>query len=530
MTLDVHTLPDDPARLKEIITSLNAENARSQDKIRCLEEQIRLLRNELFGRKSEKRPVAPLGQQPCLFNETELFGNCLEKIAAQPVQTTRVASHDRKKAGRKPLPADLPRIDVIHDIDASKKQCPCGCQLTRIGEEVCEKLDIVPAKMRVIRHIRYKYACKGCQGVDSDGPSVIVAPAPVQLIPKSIATPGLLAHILTAKFEDALPFYRQTKQFQRLGIDLSRATMCNWAQQVAEKAAPLESLMMQIIREGPFVNIDETTLQVLEEPDRSNTQRSYMWLFRGGDPDRPVLCYQYHATRSGSVPRDFLGKHYQGYVQTDGYIGYDALGRQDGITLMGCWAHARRKFHDVIKAADKQVPRKPLAADDALDFIAELYTIEKHAKELSVQQRYQYRQQHARPVLDRFKQWLDQKSIVTPPGGLLGKAISYVLNQWPRLIVYLEDGRLRPDNNLAENAIRPFVVGRKNWLFSGSPAGASASALIYSLIETAKANGLKPYLYLRYLFDKLPLAKTEDDYRQLLPPYIDPDVLNLPEA
>ena len=430
-----------------------------------------------------------------------------------------------KKTGRKPLPQALPRIEVIHDIDESQKQCACGCQLTRIGQEVCEKLDIIPAKMQVIRHIRYKYACKGCEGVHSDGPTVLIAAAPVQLIPKSIATPGLLAHIMTAKFEDAVPFCRQTKQFDRIGIELSRVTLSNMTVQAAQKALLLVELMIQSIREGPIVNIDETTTQVLREPGRKDTQKSYMWIFRGGDPQRPVLCYQYHTTRSGAHAQDFLGPHYKGYVQTDGFSGYDALGRQDGITLMGCWAHVRRKFYDVTIAADKKGPRKPLAADQALEFIAELYRIEKVAKEFSIQQRCEYRQQHAKPVIHRFKQWLDEKSQLSAPSGLLGKAINYTLNQWPKLLVYLEDGRLRPDNNLAENAIRPFVVGRKNWLFSGSPKGARASALIYSLIETAKANGLKPYDYLRYLFEKLPLAVTEDDHRRLLPPFINPDDL-----
>lgn len=528
MFFDVINLPDNPAHLKEVITSLNAICISSQEKIQFLEEQIRLLRNEIFGRSSEKRPVEANALQRSLFDETDSEAEALETSDEGTAEGITVGAHVRKKSGRKPLPEDLPRVEVIHDIDESQKQCACGCQKSCIGEEVSEQLDIVPAQMRVIRHIRPKYACKKCEGVESDGPTVSIAPPPPQLIPKSMATAGLLAHILIAKFEDALPFYRQTKQFARLGIDLPRATMCNWARQVAEKAKPLAPLMAQLIREGPIVNIDETRVQVLGEPGRSDTQKSYMWIFRGGDPDWPVLCYQYHPTRSGSVPQNYLGA-YKGYAQTDGYIGYDPLGRQPGIIMLGCWAHARRKFHDVIKAAGSKAPKKSLAANEAIDFIAVLYKIENQMRveKLDMDQRKEYRQQHAKPVLARFKKWLDEKVVLTPPGGLLGKAISYTLNQWPRLLVYLEDGRLRPDNNLAENAIRPFVVGRKNWLFSGSPSGAHASAFIYSLIETAKANGLKPYAYLRYLFEQLPLAQTEDDYRRLLPPYIAKAGLNL---
>jgi transposase len=280
-------------------------------------------------------------------------------------------------------------------------------------------------------------------------------------------------------------------------------------------------------RGGPIVNIDETTVQVLQEPGRADTQKSYLWIFRGGDPERPVLRYQYHPSRAGSVPLTYLAG-FRGFVQTDGYNGYDALGRKPGIVMVGCWAHARRKFHEVLQAAGPPVAKRRLAAEAALEFIGRLYRIEKEAriKELPVPARYELRQQQAEPLLDEFKRWLDEKAPLTPPGGLLGKAIGYTLNQWSRLIAYLQDGRLRPDNNLVENAIRPFVVGRKNWLFSGHPRGAEASAFLYSLIETAKANGFKPYLYLRHLFDQLPLAKSEEHYRNLLPPYMDASRLN----
>ena len=251
MNLDIKNLPDNPDQLKEIIISLNAD---FQKKILSLEEMIRFLRNEIFGRKSEKRPVQSQPFQFPLFNEAESFAQDPEKTL-EPDPSIPVASHERKKTGRKPLPQALPRIEVIHDIDESQKQCACGCQLTRIGQEVCEKLDIIPAKMQVIRHIRYKYACKGCEGVHSDGPTVLIAAAPVQLIPKSIATPGLLAHIMTAKFEDAVPFCRQTKQFDRIGIELSRVTLSNMTVQAAQKALLLVELMIQSIREGPIVNI-----------------------------------------------------------------------------------------------------------------------------------------------------------------------------------------------------------------------------------------------------------------------------------
>jgi len=524
MKLDISKLPDDVADLKAIVASLAANQKDIEDKYRLqidyLQEQIRLLKNELFGRKTEKLPVIDHHQLP-------LFDKANQIEAAEQPQKIVIARHSRKKTGRKPLPEDLPRVEVIHDLAEDEKTCACGSRLSRIGEEVCEKLDIIPAKVRVIRHIRYKYACKSCEGVDSDGPTVKIAAAPVQLIPKSIATAGLLSHLLVSKFEDALPFYRQEKILARMGIELGRATMCNWAVKVAERIKPLMELLHREIRSGPLVNIDETPVQVLNETDRSNTSKSYMWVYRGGDPQKPVLIYQYHPTRSGQVPLKFLDG-YQGYVQTDGYNGYDALGRQPGVELVGCWAHVRRKFVEVINA--KANPKKQDHAEQGLSYIGRLYALEKHADEnqFSPDQRYALRQDKAKAILAEFKTWLSQVAVITPPKGLLGKAVNYALRNWDRLVRYIDDGRLRPDNNLAENAIRPFVLGRKNWLFSGHPNGAKASSAIYSLIETAKANRLKPYEYFRFMFEKLPYAESEDDYKKLLPQFVDPAALPIP--
>ena len=320
-------------------------------------------------------------------------------------------------------------------------------------------------------------------------------------------------------------------QFKRIGVELSRATMANWAIKVAERCNPLLSLLQTQILSGPLVQIDETTVQVLKEPGRENTAKSYMWVFRGGPPEKPTLIFQYHPTRSGQVPLDYL-RDYKGYIQTDGYSGYNALGQKKGIIHVGCWAHARRKFIEVQNAAKniKNCKGKTGSADVALSYIRKLYSIESRAKTLDYtpEQIYQERQDKARPILDNFKNWLDKRFLQTPPKGLLGKAIAYTLNEWEKLVRYLDDGFLKPDNNLAENAIRPFVVGRKNWLFSGSPKGAEASAALYSLIETAKANGLEPYLYLRYLFELLPSVQTTDAYKALLPQYINRDSLVIP--
>ena len=507
MVLESKQLPDDAASLKQIIFSLQQQNDH-------LQEMVRLLQNEIFGRKSEVRPAIDLNQLP-LFAPAE---------PAEPVQTDEsiaIIGHTRKKRGRKPLPADLPRVEVVHDIPEAEKRCACGAVLSRIGEETCEKLDYIPAKIQVIRHIRPKYACKACEGVEDDGPTVKIASPSAQLIPKSIATEGLLAHVAVSKFADALPLYRQQKIFNRLGVDLSRATLANWMIQAAERCQPIIDLLQQEIRSGPSINIDESPVQVLKEPGRSNTAKSYMWIFCGGPPTRPVVSFQYHPTRSGQAALGLVDD-YQGYIQTDGYSGYDHLTARPGITHLGCMVHVRRKFMDVVKIRKKnrgkQAASKGLA-DEALDFIGALYRIESQAREqeLSHDQIRDLRQKEARPILDRFKTWLEVYHPQVPPKSQLGKAIQYALNQWDKLVVYIEDGFLKPDNNLAENAIRPFVLGRKNWLFAGAPKGAEASATFFSLIETAKVNGLEPYGYLRYLFTGLIHAHSEADFLKLLP-------------
>jgi transposase len=523
MVVDLKKLPDDASLPKDIVLSLVDDlEVKYQEKIHYLEEQLRLFKNELFGRSSEKRHE-PHPDQMSLFDGVDDHG---VDDTQKSDDTIVIAAHSRKKRGRKALPKDLPRIDIIHDIDEEQKQCGCGQLKSCIGEEISEKLDYIPAQLRVERHIRLKYACKSCEGVDDDDPTVMIAPPPVQLIPKSNATAGLLAQIAVSKFADGLPLYRQQKIFDRLGIELPRAVMAKWMVKAALHCNGLIDLLKKEIRGGPLIGIDESPLQVLNEAGRHNTTKSYMWVYRGGQPEHPTLLYQYFRTRSGQVALEFLDD-YHGYIQSDDFSGYDQLDQNPNIVHLGCWSHARRKFLKVVKVRkkhrSKRVNPKSLA-DEALDYIGKLYQVEKEAqrRQLDVVQIYLLRQEKAKPLLDEFKGWLQAKQPLTPPKGLLGQAIRYTLTNWPKLIIYLEDGRLRPDNNLVENAIRPFVVGRKNWLFAGSPDGARASATFFTLIETAKANGLEPYAYLRHIFEKLPLAQTEQDLKELLPQNIDP--------
>ena len=494
---------------------MQQDNKVLRSKAEVLEDELRLLRHKIFGRRSERFSVEDL-RQSSLFDEAEYtIEEQAQKLSEPGVE---VSAYRRVKRGRKPLPADLPREEVVHDIPEEEKICTCGAPLVRIGEETSEKLEIIPQQLKVIRHIRPKYACKNCEGTESEQ-AVKIAPVPPQIIPKSIATPGLLAYVMVSKFCDAIPFYRQEKLFRRIGIELSRVDFCNWAIQVARQCDPLIEVFLDEIRAGPVVQMDETPLQVMKELGRANTKKSYMWVMRGGPPENPVIVYRYHPTRGAKIPLGYLSE-YEGFLQTDGYDGYTDTGLLAGITHAGCWAHARRKFDEAAKAS-----KKTGSAEEALGQIRKIYRIERELRgqELEPEVFMLKRKDLVLPILEGFKEWLDTKALQVPPSTLLGKAVNYALNQWEKLLRYLDSPHLTPDTNLVENKIRPFVIGRRNWLFSGSPRGAHASATLYSMIESAKATGLEPYRYLRYVFTRLPFARTASDYRALTPHHLDRD-------
>jgi transposase len=337
---------------------------------------------------------------------------------------------------------------------------------------------------------------------------------PPSIIPKSIASPSLLSTLITYKFERHLPYYRQEKLYEQIGASISRQDMSNWQQQVYRILSPLFALLKTTVKSGPVLQMDETTVQVIGEENRSDNRKSYMRLARGGPPDKKIAWYEYHPTRAAYNAKEFL-KGYSGYLQTDGYEGYDAAVRgMPGIIHVGCFAHARRKFYEASK-----VTNKPQSAEEGMKYIRKLYCIENEMraqyedKETFVNER----KKHAIPVLEDFKKWLLKRSGEVPPTLLLGKAVRYSLSQWDKMAAYLESPYLTPDNNACENAIRPFVLGRKNWLFSQSPKGAESSCGMYTLIETAKQNGLIPYDYLMALFQKAPFAVFAKDWEMLLP-------------
>ena len=475
-------------------TQLQRENERIKAQVLTLQEQLHIALAKRFASSSEK--ASP--DQIRLFNEAEADVAVDLDVIARDVTVAAIAGHVRQRPGRKALPAHLPRIEVLHELPPSQRFCDHdGAPLAVIGRVTSEQLDIVPATIRVLRHVRTQYAC-AC------GRCIKLAPLPGQPIPKSLAAPGLLAHITVSKYQDALPLYRQEQILQRIGVDLPRATLANWMIQAGILVQPLINLLRDRLLAYDIIQMDETTVQVLKEPGKTAQSKSYLWLQRGGPPDQPVLLYNYDPGRGAGVPKRLL-EGFQGTLQTDGYDGYNAVVAVGNLTHLGCFAHARRKFDEAIKAQGRQ-PR-PGLSHQGLALIQKLYGVEKAVRHAEPMARYAYRLQHARPVLDEVRAWLTESLPQVPPQTATGKALNYLHNEWTKLIRYLDDGRYEIDNNRSENAIRPFVIGRKNWLFSDSVRGVKASANLYSLIETAKANGLGPYAYLRRVFAELPRAK-----------------------
>ena len=525
MSIAHDQLPDDVDALKELVlekanrldfvsvrnAQLTTENERYRSQVDILQEQLNIALAKRFASRSEQ--LSP--DQIKLFDEAE---STVESVDDTPSEDTiSVSSHHRKNSGRKPLPERLPRLDVVHELPADERCCDHdGQPLNEIGEVISEQLDIVPATVRVIRHVRKRYAC-AC------GRCIKTAPLPAQPIPKSMASPGLLAHVTVSKYQDGLPLYRQETILQRIGVEIPRATLASWMIGVGTLVQPLINLMRDRLLDYDIIQIDETVVQVLKEAGRSAQSKSYLWVQRGGPPDGRVILYDYDPSRSGSVPVRLLAG-YSGYLQSDGYEGYNAVVAANGLRALGCMAHARRRFDEAVKAQGKSKRRGK--AWRGLSLIQKLYRVEKHARPMTSDERHAYRLGHATPILTEMRDWLDGALPQVPPKNATGKALHYLNAQWDKLTRYLDDGRLEIDNNLCENAIRPFVVGRKAWLFSQSVAGVKASANLYSLIETAKAHGLEPYAYLREVFTKLPLADTVDEIEALLPGNINAQQIN----
>ena len=487
-----------------------------------LKEQLNRFKRQLFDAKSEKSEVGAVHQKDLFFNEAEVEGAQAQPAAAETEGgKIDVPAHQRTKRGRKPLDPALPRDVRRHELPEGERVCPHdGARLSEIGLEVSEQLDIVPQQVRVIRHERVKYACPCCEG------GLRLAPKPPQVIPKGLLSEAALAWVVTSKYLDGLPLYRQAVLLGRFGgTELSRNTLAAGVVRVGMATQPVVNLLRDALLDSFIVHGDETEVQVLKEPGRAAQAKSYMWAqmteasgSEGTGP--PIRLFGYSPSRSTQAARTlYEGMRLGGVLMSDGYEPYAAIAQQHRLVHLGCWAHCRRYFNDALQALpkDKRGPEQLPAR--FIELIGRLYKVEADARrdKLDAQALQQQRQAHSASVLAQIEALALEHLHGVLPGSLLGKALHYLTAQWPKLARYVDDGRYPIDNNPCENAIRPFVVGRRNWLFADTVAGANASANLYSLLQTCLANGIDGYRYLRALLVELPKAKNVDDFEALLP-------------
>jgi transposase len=484
-----------------------------------LKEQLNKFKRQLFAASSE---AAGQHQKDMFFNEAESLGAQAEPTAEETDDDKiEVPGHKRAKRGRRPLDPALPREVVRHELPESERVCPHdGAALREIGVEASEQLDIIPQQVRVIRHERVKYACPCCDS------AMRLAARPAQVIPKGLFTESALAWIATSKYLDGLPLYRQAALLGRFGgTDISRNTVAGSIVRLGQLVQPVVNLLRDELLEAPLVFGDETELQVLKEPGRSAQAKSYVWaqMTNGSGRDGtgpPIRLFTYAPSRSTKTAMALYAGIRRGAVlMTDGYEVYDAVAQTHQLVHLGCWTHCRRYFHDALQALPKEQRGPGQLAARFIALIGKLYEVEAQAKREGVDasELGRRRQRHSVPVLAEIEALLLANLHAVLPKSLLGQALHYLASQWNKLKRYVEDGRYSIDNNAQENAIRPFCVGRRNWLFADTVAGANASANLYSLLQTCQVNGIDGYGYLRALFTALPKAQTADDYAALLP-------------
>lgn len=510
-------MENEEQHLREQLDAQKIEIAELKRQNAILQEQVAKLNLLHFGTKSEK--ITPEDKkQASLFNEAEDSAFAQNDVEQENnvIETVEVGSYKKniKKAGRKPLPADLPREVVEYDIPDKDKICSCGTEKTCIGEDVSERAKIIPSKVVVIQERRKKYSCKNCEGTTDDEAGVQTAEGAKHLVAGSIADESLLAWSISEKFEFALPFYRQSKRLNQIGIPIPRATLSNLTIKSATACKPLYDLLKENIKSGSIINADETRVQVLKEPNRKAADKSWMWVFLRGDPDKKCVIFQYEQGRSHAIPLEFL-ENYSGWIQTDDFEAYHTARKkvEGDIKHVLCWAHARRNFFQYWESTKK----KDVEAKQILDLIKDLFELESLRDDYSLKGFQKQRKNRAEPILNKLREKLTDLYPQVPPSLEFGKAIKYTLSNWEQLVLYLENPVLTPSNNSAENAIRPFVIGRKNWLFAGSPKGAESSAILYSLVESAKMNNLSVYAYFYFILRELPYCEKQRDYEKLLP-------------
>jgi transposase len=505
-------LPNNVDDLKRLVAKQQVMISRHLDKIshkdvyiEKLEEQLRRLQQHRFGQRSEKDPNQIEMQW---FNEAELLA-AAEPSTVDSDDLITVPVHQRKKAKPRALPADLPRAEVVHDLSEADKTCDCGQTLRPIGEEVTEQLSIIPQQFYVIRHRRLKYACacKGC---------IRTATMPKVILPGTQASAQWMAYSMVSKLHDGLPLYRQEKMAARVGLDLARAKLARWQIDTAPPLQPLYNLLQDTFFEYDIALSDETGIQVLKEPDRTPQNKSYLWIRRGGPPDKPVVLLDYSSSKSGETAYSLLSE-FRGYLVCDAATNFNESIRRNELTPVFCNDHARRKFVEVIKGLSNKNKASGWAAAKAIAYYKKLYRIEQEISALAPAHKWERRQQHAKPIWDEFVHWANEIQREGLAHGASRQAMAYFLKHAHGLRRYCEDGRLPISNIMAEHVAKTISIARKNFLFADTPAGAKATAMIYCLLESAKANGHNTMQYMSIVLTDIPNATTLEDYEALLP-------------
>jgi transposase len=491
-------LPDDSETLKAMLLAERVESER-------LRQIIKEMQRHRFGRRAE---TLPADQMLLGLEDVEQAAASDEALADQTAPAERAARAHKRRTNRGSLPAHLPRVEIV--VDINDKTCPCcSGELHRIGEDKSERLDMVPAQFRVLVAIRPKYACRACEN------GVRQAPAPARLIEGGMPTEATIAQVLVSKYADHLPLYRQAQIYARQGgIDLDRSTLADWVGHAAWHLRPLHERLLVKLKQMPRLFADETTVPVLD-PGRGRTKTGQLWAYAADDRpwggvDPPGVAYVYAPDRKAERPIAHL-EGFKGILQVDGYAGYRKLAERGDVRLAFCWSHARRNFYELA------TPGPAPIASEALQHIAALYAIEKDICGRGADERHNVRQQKSRPLIDAFELWLRAKLALISQKGKLADAIRYALSRWEGLTRFIDDGRIELDNNTVERSIRPIALNRKNALFAGSDGGAEHWATIASLIETCKLNDIDPLAYLTNVLTRIVNGHPNSDIDLLLP-------------
>ena len=512
---------DEDANTKIEIEALKVQVSREQEKNKYLSDEntylrelLKGLRRDKFGKKSE-RWESP---EQFVFNEIEVeskkpdpYGE--DEVASDSIQEDiDVKPHTRKRGHRKPLPQTLPRVIEMIELPESERVLDDGTPLKVIGWERSEKLKYEPAKLSVVEVHRAKY------GVEA-GDYVKTAPPAPAIIPKGFASPELLAAIITSKYADGLPLYRLEAIFERQGIYLTRGTMARWVIKVAEACQPIWNVLSDRLQACFYVACDETHTQVLKENGRKAESKSWMWVRSTPFGEKKIVLFDYSPSRSSEVAKSLFAD-FEGYLQCDGLASYNVL-EIEKVVRVGCNMHGRRRFE---KASVEGAKSGKSLGETGLEYYKTIYKIEEEIKDTSPDERYQLRQERAAPIWEKFKAWADLQITKVPPKSKIGSAFSYFMSEYEYLTAYLKDGRLEADNGFTERAIRKFAIGRNNWMFSDTEDGANASALLYSLVVTAKVNGINPYETLVKILTELPCAQNLEDYERLADAILSPEM------